>query len=119
MKGPFSIIAAALILMVVSPQGSANQPVVLTAEEAARMVLVKPMPAYPHQAKVLRRMLRIKGRGLFTLHVRTKTGEVMGVEVRQSTGLDILDAAATKALLRWRFRPNGFEFVTIPIHFLD
>jgi TonB family protein len=76
--------------------------VVLTESEAAQLSVYTPKPDYPIEA----RRRHIKGRGVFKLYVDTSTGLVRSVEVMQSTGSEILDAAATKTYRRWRLKPE-------------
>jgi TonB family protein len=61
------------------------------------------MPEYPLEA----RQRHATGAGIFVLRVQIKSGRVKEVEVARSTGHAILDAAAVKALRRWRFNPGA------------
>lgn len=61
---------------------------------------VCPPPSYPRAAE--RR--RLEGRVLLRVRVSSE-GEVLGVEVEQSTGHAILDEAAVEAVRSWRFAP--------------
>jgi TonB family protein len=47
-----------------------------------------------------------RGSGLFILRIRVKTGRVMDVRVAQTTRHPSLDAAAVRALVDWRFKPD-------------
>jgi TonB family protein len=61
------------------------------------------MPEYPLEA----RQRHATGAGIFVLRVQVKSGRVKEVEVARSTGHAILDAAAVKALKKWRFKPGA------------
>jgi TonB family protein len=60
-----------------------------------------PQPEYPLAA----RQRRATGNGFFVLHVDRASGRVINVEVGRSTGDQLLDGAALKALRR--FKPGG------------
>ena len=77
-----------------------------------RGVLYAPEPVYPFVADALRR----GGTGLFVLYVR-RDGTVSAVAVVRSTREKELDIAAAQALIRWRFEPNLYERVKVPITF--
>jgi TonB family protein len=57
-----------------------------------------------------------EGKGVFVLHLDTKTGKVVSVSVAKSTGAVVLDQSAVAGLKQWRFRP-GPKFVRIPFGF--
>ena len=86
------------------------QPPVLTVEQAA---MFTPKPKYPEQA----RRQRLMGKGIFLLNVNAKTGQVTSIKVEQKTGYELLDMAALKALIKWRFKPNTFTRVHVPVLF--
>jgi TonB family protein len=93
-----------------------------------------PRPEYPTQAP----LYHISADGVFILRVQIRTGVVKDVQVQQSTGWSILDAAAKRTLMQWRFKPGASNlppikvespqlkdrfatedsFVRVPIHFL-
>jgi TonB family protein len=82
--------------------------------EARRITISQPEPRYPAGA----RSAGMKGEGVFSLHVRTSTGEVERVDVYRSTGHRALDIEAIRALRRWRFRPGiPYDHIRIPINF--
>ena len=57
------------------------------------------------------------GKGIFLLNVNTKTGRVTSIKIEKKTGYDILDVAALEALIKWRFKPNTFARVHVPVLF--
>ena len=61
-----------------------------------------PRPEYPYEA----RARHYTGSGLFICRVEIKTGRVKKVMMAKSTGHDILDVEAIKALQRWQFQPG-------------
>ena len=68
-----------------------------------KMVAVfAPRPVYPDSAK----KHGIGGQGVFVMHVDVNTGVVRSVEIKQSTGVSLLDRCATDALRRWRFKTH-------------
>jgi TonB family protein len=76
--------------------------IVLTESQAAQLSVYTPKPDYPLEA----RRRHITGRGVFKLYADVSTGLIRSVEVRQSTGSAILDAAATNTYKRWRLKPE-------------
>jgi len=86
------------------------QPPVLTVAQAA---MFTPKPKYPEAA----RRKRLMGKGIFLLNVNAKTGQVTSIKVEQKTGYELLDVAALKALIKWRFKPNTFTRVHVPVLF--
>ena len=77
-----------------------------------RGVIYAPEPKYPLVPARHRR----GGNGLFVLHVR-RDGTVSAVEVVHSTHEKELDVAAAQTLIRWRFQPNLYDKVKVPITF--
>jgi TonB family protein len=111
MKLPFFVIAAAIAC---TPQCFAVQPKVETSVHHITDLMVSmPPPEYPLEA---RRKL-IVGRGVYQLIVRPETGVVTRVTVLQSTGSNILDAAAVKAFSRWRARSGRISRMQVPVTF--
>jgi TonB family protein len=70
-------------------------------------------PAYPREA----RENGLTGKGLAFVKVNPATGHVTSATMFKSTGHDILDNAALRALRQWRFRPRGITTFEIPIEF--
>ena len=100
----------------VSPLASvgAKEPYRVTPQEQKQILLFGPHPKYPVGA----RSAGMQGSGLFRLHVRDETGEVVKVEVRRSTGHTALDDAAVSTFKKWRFRPgSGVTAANIPVTF--
>jgi TonB family protein len=79
---------------------------IFSAGEA--VALYAPRPAYSPKWP--------EGRGVFVLHLDTRTGKVVSVSVAKSTGATILDQSAVAGLKQWRFRP-GPKAVRIPFEF--
>lgn len=74
----------------------------MTQEQLGKLATYKPQPEYPMQA----RARHLSGAGFFVLFVTIQTGIVKEVQIEQSTGLAILDSAATSAFKQWRFKPG-------------
>jgi TonB family protein len=70
-------------------------------------------PDYPLEA----RQNHLQGSGVFILNISEKTGRVESIQINQSTGHRILDAAAMKALINYRFKPHTVTKVWIPVRF--
>lgn len=70
--------------------------------------LMNPPPPYPEQA-------RQQGQeGLVLLRVEVDaTGEVTSVTVRQSSGFELLDAAAIGTVGTWRFKPGRLAGIAV------
>ena len=102
-----------------------------TARLVKSFAISTPQPTYPEAA----RLQRITGLGYFKVRVRTATGLVKQVSVLRSTGNQLLDAAAIKALSQWRFKagvlpstkrlhPSSHDpfanedlLIAVPVHF--
>ncbi len=110
----FAISAIVFVLVLARTVVAADKSHHLTVEEQKQVLLWAPPPKYP----VGGRSAGIRGSGVFRLHVREASGEVIKVEVRQSTGHTRLDEAAVKALRSWRFRGGtGIETANVPVTF--
>jgi TonB family protein len=59
-----------------------------------------------------------QGRGLFHLTLDSKSGAVLQVTVKKSTGHRTLDESAVTALRQWRFRPGTWTSLDIPVAFV-
>jgi TonB family protein len=76
--------------------------------------LVKqPGPEYPYQA----RAHHWQGSGLFRIDIDVKTGVPRQVTIVHSTGTSMLDTAAMRALKKWRFKPETWKSIDIPVTF--
>ena len=73
--------------------------------------------APPPDLAKLRQYQRVKGAGVFILHIESKSGAVKSVEVQKSTGAAFLDQIAIEALQKWRARPGTNPTVRIPMSF--
>ena len=62
-----------------------------------------PKPQYPAEA-VAR---HLSASGVFVIRVHVKTGLVVSASAAQSTASSLLDSAAIRALLQWRFKPGA------------
>ena len=85
----------------------------LSAAEVKKIAVSTPQPDYPIDA----RLKRTGGGGVFKL-VLTEKGKVASIQVLKSTGSKILDDAAEKALIQWRFKPGFVRAVNVPINFV-
>lgn len=70
-------------------------------------------PAYPREA----RDKGLTGKGVAVAKVDPATGHVTSASMIKSTGHDILDDAALRALRQWRFPPRRITTFEIPIQF--
>jgi TonB family protein len=64
------------------------------------------------------RAQRNQGQGVFHVLVDPKTGAVTQVTILTSTGHGSLDAAAIRALRRWRWKPSTWKELMIPVRFV-
>jgi TonB family protein len=72
--------------------------------------VVSPFPDYPPE------VWPRGGSGVFELRIR-KDGGVSGIVITKSTGEPLLDRAAMRALIRYRFKPGVFRKVYEPIDY--
>ena len=70
-------------------------------------------PEYPYADRARHHM----GIGRFHLVLDLKTGSVANVTVIKSTGFPTLDAAAIAALRQWRWKPNSWKEIELPVTF--
>ena len=70
-------------------------------------------PDYPFEA----RSASMRGSGVFILNINEKTGVIESIRIKKSTGHRILDLAAMKAFITYRFKPHTPTRVWIPIAF--
>ena len=59
----------------------------------------------------------MEGAGVFRLDLDPQTGTVTKVTAVETTGHQILDAAAIQAFRKWRFAPGVIRAVKIPVRF--
>jgi TonB family protein len=71
-------------------------------------------PDYPYEA----RNASMQGSGVFILNINEKTGVIESIRIKKSTGYRILDLAAMKAFITYRFKPHTPTKVWIPVSFL-
>src|SRR5436309_1402854 len=95
-----AIFKSMIIAAVWASVSFATQPPVLTQQQAAQFAVFTPKPGYPEAARQQRQM----GRGVFLLNVNAKTGQVTSIKIERRTGHKLLDTAALKALINWRFK---------------
>lgn len=106
--------AAAAAVIVISVQGEpAPRVYEVPFLKGKQGVIYAPEPIYPYRD----RAQRIEGRGFFELRVRPN-GTVSAIAVFRSTGDKQLDIAAAGALIRWRFQPNLYSKVRMPVSFV-
>jgi periplasmic protein TonB len=79
---------------------------------ARKYLLSGPHPEYPYEA----RMKRMTGIGLFELRI-DKAGTVKGIVITKSTGHQLLDQAAMRGFIQWRFKPGAFRKTYQPVAF--
>jgi TonB family protein len=101
------LVAASLLSVAVT--GNSQTP---NAAKAKHYAIYAPRPNYPLHA----RQYHWTGEGLFWCNIRSD-GTVASVDVLQSTGHEMLDRAAIKALRQWRFHPGDMNAIKIPINF--
>jgi TonB family protein len=70
-------------------------------------------PDYPAET----RARHIGGTGLFRAVLDVKTGSVIDVSVLKSTGSSELDASAARAIRQWRWRPERWKEIDVPVTF--
>ena len=70
-------------------------------------------PNYPDRDRIL----RYEGEGLFQLILDPKTGSVTKVTVLKSTGFQALDASTVASLYQWRWKPEKWREIDIPLRF--
>ena len=73
------------------------------AVQKTALAIYAPAPRYPLFALIRHE----EGGGIFLFRVDIKSGRVKNVVVAQTTGHADLDAAATKAFKRWKFKPGA------------
>jgi protein TonB len=87
-------------------------------DKPVRRPVFSPAPAYPVEA----RRSRQEGRVLLLVQLDAG-GEVVQVELRESSGWQLLDEAALEAVRGWRFSPTGARVTStasqllVPIRF--
>ena len=57
------------------------------------------------------------GIGFFRLELNLKSGVVTKITVTKSTGFAVLDNSAIAALRQWRWKPNRWKEIEIPVRF--
>lgn len=63
------------------------------------------------------RILHTTGSGLFRLSLDLKTGTVNKFTILRSTGSRSLDYAATDCFRYWRWKPNSWREIDVPVTF--
>jgi TonB family protein len=71
-------------------------------------------PEYPYEERAKKHT----GAGLFRMDIDLKTGAVRQVTVVRSIEYNRLDEAAKHALVQWRFRPNSWRELSLPVNFV-
>jgi periplasmic protein TonB len=93
-----------------APQVAAR-PGVTSISNAKAQAVFAPRPEYPYEA----RSRKITGSGVCVLTIDTPSGSVTDATMAQSIGSPILDNATVSTFKRWRFKPNAFSKVKVPI----
>ena len=70
-------------------------------------------PEYP----LIDRARGHEGRGMFRIMLDPKTGRVMEVTVINSTGFQSLDKSVIAALRKWRWKPDRWKEIDMPVTF--
>jgi len=70
-------------------------------------------PAYPEVAK----RWHVQGVARFRVSIDINTGRVTCVSILKSTGYEVLDASAIRALKAWRWKPGKYRTCNIPVKF--
>ena len=100
LQRPFPLIVA---LFVVKLSCCAASVPITMPQDARTAVVNAPKPEYPLEA----RQRHERGSGVFLLRAKIPSGRVTQVIVARTTGYKSLDAAAVKALSKWRFKPGA------------
>ena len=127
-----TLVAGSLLLAAVKAESSSSSPTKLESSavdvkgvrhrtsdygegrspwDADMIKLVK--PNYPAEY----RARHIEGTGLFRVTLDVKTGTVSNVAVFKSTGSSGLDASAVRAIRQWRWRPERWKEIDVPVTF--
>jgi len=102
------------ILILCSASVFSSVPAAVAQSEAERKRVVRaPRPEYPLEA----RRQHLTGSGLLILHINRETGTVDSIDLKKSTGHKILDDAAIRCFLRWRFIPGKYTIVKVPVQY--
>jgi hypothetical protein len=96
----------ASIIACTSAVASLSASVNVSLSPDAALAIYAPRPKYPVDA--LSR--RVAGSGIFLLPVHIPTGRVKQVIVRNTTGSQMLAAAAVQTLLQWRYKPGAAPY---------
>ena len=70
-------------------------------------------PEYPYGERAQHHT----GIGFFRLELNLKSGVVTKIIVTKSTGFAVLDNSAIAALRQWRWKPNRWKEIEIPVRF--
>jgi TonB family protein len=104
---------AAFVTLVIGSAVAANIPKFDKSMLVSGNLRKEQRPDYPVEA----RRAYLTGSGVFILNIGKKTGRVDSIQINKSTGYEILDRAAMKAFITFRFKPNVPSKVWIPIEF--
>ena len=112
---PMRIPSVVIMIALLSCEPCLASPIVKLDKQmlASGSFKAEPRPQYPIEA----RRLHITGHGIFILNVDVKTLSVKSIQIQKSTGHAILDAAAMKALIDYRFKPGVPPRVWVPVTF--
>ena len=79
----------------------------------ADRIVYLPHPKYSYED----RLRRHQGNGLFRATLDPRTGLVTQVTVVKSTGFASLDNSAVAAIRKWRWKPQRWKEIDIPVRF--
>jgi TonB family protein len=107
------IFIACLSVTVVSSVVAEDNSVSPATKKRSALAIYAPRPAYPFVAW----RNEFSGSGVALLDIDKRTGFVTSATTLKSTGHRILDDAALKAFLQWRFMPGTLAKVRVPIRY--
>jgi TonB family protein len=82
----------------------------LTDEQLVGNTTAAPGAPYPEEAQ----KTKTTGTGVYELRIDA-AGKITSVAIVKSSGSAVLDKAATTTFKKWRFKPNVFRSVRIPV----
>jgi TonB family protein len=110
MRTPLAVLA----LLCAFSANAAPQPMAASDAVNQRLLVDRPRPEYPAEA----RKQRLTGGGLFDIEFVPETGRVRRIHVVQSTGHRLLDQSVITAVRQWRVKPQSIRSVRLPVTFL-
>lgn len=90
-----------MVLLIGATIGMASQ--YPTFEQIEKAIIARPAPEYPPEALSRHQA----GSGVVKLHFKVETGTLRTIQLTQSTGFKLLDAAAMRAFGNWKLKPGA------------